>query len=298
MNMTLLFATALPLTIAASAPAERVITDTALVTTANDAEVRLLIDPGAPAMPILTEDAAARAGLKAGPFGIGYRVGPVLVAGRSAVGRIGLGDAPSKRRIGWTAKPYVTGYDGVVGPGGLPDPVVRFQLRDAQPGERMVAIPMDAEGGLFGNWGASNAVLMIDGQPLQIRFNLHQDKTIATAGAALTLAKGYGGTLDDDRAEAEIAFGVKRPVRTLRLARPFAVGPVTLNALLARTGDFGNAEGIAATGAVPDPDEVVVTAKGKRDHRRDRVILGRAALSGCSSIVFDKPAKVIRLTCG
>ncbi|WP_394653013.1 hypothetical protein [uncultured Sphingomonas sp.] len=297
MTSPLLPLLALPLIVGAADPAERVVTDTALVTKANDADVRLLIDPGAPAMPILTEDAAARAGLKAGPFGIGYRVGPVMVAGRSAVGRIGLGDAPAKRRIGWTAKPYLAGYDGVVGPGGLPDPVVRFMLRAPQPGERTVAIPMDADGGLFGNWGASNAVLMIDGQPLQVRFNLHQDSTIATAGAALTLAKAFGGTLDDDRAEAQIAFGVKRPVRTLRLAKPFAVGPIALTSLLARTGDFGNAEGIAATGATSDPDEIVVTAKGKRDHKRDRVIVGRAALAGCSSLVFDKPAKVVRLSC-
>ncbi|WP_156347000.1 hypothetical protein [Sphingomonas sp. Leaf33] len=297
MTPTLLPVLALPLAVALAAPADRVVTDTTLVTKANEAAVRLLVDPGAPAMPILTEEAAARAGLKAGPFGIGYRVGPVMVAGRSAVGRIGLGDAPAKRRIGWTANPYAPGYDGVVGPGGLPDPVVRFQLRAARPDERTIDIPMADDGGLFGNWGASNGVLTIDGQPLQVRFSLQQDATIATAGAALTLAKAFGGTLDDDRAEAEIVFGVKRPVRTLRLARPFTIGPIALTTLLARTTDFGNADGIAASGTTPDPDEVVVTAKGKRDHKRDRVILGRSALSGCSSVAFDKPAKLIRLTC-
>lgn len=296
MIRTLAVTLALPLLIGA-ASAERVVTDTTLATAVEGQAVRLLIDPGAPAMPILTAEAAAKAGLKAGPFGIGYRVGPVMVAGRSAVGRIGLGDAPAKRRIGWTTQPYVTGYDGVVGPGGLPEKVVRFVLRPAQPGERTVALPLADDGGLFGNWGASTATMMVGTAPVGVRFNLHQDATVATAGAALTLAGALGGTLDDDRSTAEIAFGVRRPVRTLRLAQPLSVGPIALTQLLARTADFGNADGIAATGTLPDPDEVVVTAKGKRDRRRDRLTLGRTALRRCSAIVFDMPARQLRLTC-
>lgn len=282
----------------ASAPAaERVITDTTLAADVGGAPLRLLIDPGAPAMPIISAEAAARAGLKAGPFAIGYRVGPVTVAGRSAVGRIGRGGAPAKRRIGWTSAPYAAGYDGAIGPGGLPEPVVRFVLGPARAGERTVALPMESEGSIFGNWGAANAVVMVGGTPVRVRFSLRHEASIATAGAALTLANALGGTLDEGRSEAEIAFGVKRPVRPLRLAQPLEVGPIRLTNLLARTGDFGNAEGIAATGTAADPDEIVVTAKGERDTRRDRILIGRAALAGCSSLVYDKPARQVRLTC-
>lgn len=46
-----------------------------------------------------------------------------------------------------------------------------------------------------------------------------------------------------------------------------------------------------------DPEEIVVVAKGKR--RTDgRLSIGADLLERCSSIVFDKPARQVRLTCG
>ena len=54
----------------------------------------------------------------------------------------------------------------------------------------------------------------------------------------------------------------------------------------------------AADAPPPDPDEIVVVAKGNRDANRDRLTLGADLLDRCSSIIFDKPAKQIRLTCG
>lgn len=91
-------------------------------------------------------------------------------------------------------------------------------------------------------------------------------------------------------------------MRTLTLRKQFAIGGLAIPVLGVRTNDFGNAAGIAeadAPGATPDPDEVVVTAKGReRDSRRDTVSLGADYLARCSSIVFDKPARQIRLTCG
>ena len=46
-----------------------------------------------------------------------------------------------------------------------------------------------------------------------------------------------------------------------------------------------------------DPNEVVVTGKGKHDIKHDRLSIGADQLNRCSSIVFDKPAKQIRLSC-
>ena len=89
--------------------------------------------------------------------GMTYSVGPQRVSGPSAVGRIDLGGGALKRRIGWAALPYATGIDGVVGPGGLPEPVVRFVLRQSVPGERDVTFRLAKQGGLFGGWGLSLA---------------------------------------------------------------------------------------------------------------------------------------------
>lgn len=96
---------------------------------------------------------------------------------------------------------------------------------------------------------------------------------------------------------AEIAFGVERPVRMMALDRPLAIGALSLTRIGVRTGDWGNAAGIAEAGSA-DPDEIVVTAKGrKRDPFRDRLAIGADVLARCSSVIFDKPARQIRLTC-
>lgn len=286
-------------TATAQPPRERVIGGDGIVTvTVNGAAGRLRVDPAAPALPILTESLARQAQLRAGPFAFAYLVGPERVMGRSAVGRIAVGDGarPRKRRIGWTGRPYVAGADGVIGPGGLPDRVVRFVLRPPRPGERTVALPLEDEGGLFGGWGGSYAIVQLGGEPLRVRFNPHEPRTLATAGAAVRLANAHDGQVSGDTAPTHIAFGIARPVRTMRLGTPFPVGPLSIGELGVRTADFGNASGIREEGG--DPDEVVVTGDRGRNRNRDRLSVGADQLSRCSSIVFDKGAREVRLTCG
>ena len=284
---------------ATAQPPERVVSGDGIVAvTVNGAPARVRIDPAAPALPILLEPfATTQARLRAGPFAFAYLVGPEHVPGRSAVGRIAIGEGgrPRKRRIGWAERPYAQGADGVIGPGGLPEDVVRFVLRPAVPGERTIALPLEDEGGLFGGWGGSYAILQVGGEPMRVRFNPHEPRTLATAGAAVRLANAHDGMVSGETAPAHIAFGISRPVRTMRLGRPLAVGPLALSELGVRTADFGNASGIPEEGA--DPDEVVVTGDRGRNRNRDRLSIGADLLSRCSAIVFDKRARQVRLTC-
>ncbi len=283
---------------AARPPQERVVAPDGVVTgRIGDTPLRLRIDPGATAMPLVTTAIAERAGLRAGMFGTLYGVGPVRIAVRTAVARIDFGTGPVKRRISFAPKPYAMGFDGVVGPGGLAEPVVRFVLRAALPGERTVALPMIDQGGLMAGWAERFARVEVGGETLRIRFDPHHPRTLATAAAGVRLAAAFGGTVSGGTAEEEIAFGIRRPVRALTLARPLMVGPLAIRALGVRTSDQGNAAGIAEAGADADPNEVVVTAKGKHDPDPDRLSIGADMLARCSSIVFDTPAKAIRLTC-
>jgi hypothetical protein len=48
---------------------------------------------------------------------------------------------------------------------------------------------------------------------------------------------------------------------------------------------------------VVDPADVVVTGKRKKKHRPGTLTLGADQLDRCSSLVFDKARKEIRLTC-
>jgi hypothetical protein len=285
-------------TIAVAQPPERTVSGDGILSVSVNGEAgRIRVDPAAPGLPILTTPFAERARLRPGPFAFAYLVGPERVNGRSAVGRIAVGEGarPRKRRIGFTGRPYVEGADGVVGPGGLPDPVIRFVLRPARPGERTVTLPLEDEGGLFGGWGGTYALIDVGGQPLKIRFNPHEPRTLATAGAAVRIANANDGTVAGETAPAHVAFGISRPVRTMRLGRPLQIGPLSLTELGVRTADFGNASGIREEGG--DPDEVVVTGDRGRNRNRDRLSLGADQLRHCSSIVFDKRARQIRLTC-
>lgn len=255
---------------------------------------RVRIDPGGAGMPIYTAAYADRARLHGGMIGFGYAIGPEHVEGATAVAEIGFGAKRFKRRVGWTRRPYTAGVDGVVGPGGLPDPIVRFRLRAPIPGERTVALPMVDGGGLMGGRSGLFALIDLDGDPLRIRFDPWHRRSLATAGAGVRIAQARGGRVLGETGSAEIAFGVERPTRTVVLSAPLIVGPLKLTTLGVRTNDFGNA---AAIREVDDPDEILVTGKRQRDRSHDRLSIGSDQLDHCSSIVFDKPAKHILLTC-
>ena len=257
---------------------------------------RMRIDPAAFAVPLLDAPYANRARLRPGPFGFANLVGPKEIRGVTAVTRISLnGASPLKRRVGWTERPFYEGADGTIGPGGLPQQVIRFVLRPSLSGERTVTLPLVDEGGLLGGWGGMYALVQVGGTPMRVRFNPYHPHTLATAGAGVRIAAAHDGRIGGETRAVPIAYGVSRPVRTLRLGRPLQVGPLAIAALSVRTADFGNASAIREEGG--DPDEIVVIGKKRRNEARDRLWLGADQLARCSSIVFDKRARQVRLTC-
>ena len=203
--------------------------------------------------------------------------------------------AKNDRRIIFVPLHLFEPTDGVIGPGGVPEPVVRFVLRAPLPGERTITLPLEDEGGLLGGWGGSYALVDLGGQSLRVRFNPNEPRTLATAGAAVRIANLHDGRVSGETAPAHIAFGISRPVRTMRLGTPLAIGPFAISELGVRTADFGNASAIREEGG--DPDEVVVTGDRGRNRNRDRLAIGADQLRNCSSITFDKRRRQVRLTC-
>lgn len=294
---------------ASAPPEERVITGDGIIDVRLDGDpVRLRADPAAPGMPLMAQDFAERRGLRMSRrFGVGfvYAIGGAHVTSATAVTQVDLGDGPVKRRVGWTARPFSAVADGSIGPTGLPEPIVHFQLRPALAGEQTISLPMASQGiaaTLFGGgWVASFAEIEVGGASMRIRFDPYHARTLATAGAGVRLARAYDGAISGEAVPTEIFFGIERPVRTLTLARQLAIGPLSIRTLGVRTSDFGSTDTIREANApivAADPDEITVTAKGrKRDTRRDVISLGADMLNHCSSILFNKPAKRIILTC-
>ena len=260
------------------------------------APARIRIDPAAPAAPLVITEVARRAGLRSGPFDFDYSIGNARITGKTAVTRIDFGLGPTKRRVGWTDAPYSPGVEGAIGPGLLPPSRIVFQLRSRRAGERSMALPMVGQGGLEGRWGERFALIQVGGQPMRVQFDPQRPRTLATATAGARIAGAGGGVLSGATEPVEIAFGIKRPARTLKLRTPLIVGPLSVPVMAVRTNASGAVGGITDEVASPDPDEIVVV--GRRSNPGiDQLRLGRDQLDRCSSIIFDKPAKVIRLSC-
>lgn len=290
-----------------------------IAATIDGKPVSLRVDPAAPGLIFVTTAVAERLQLKGGALGLGYSVGGQGAMQATTVRPIAFGTKTVKRRVGfpsrkhetkggaqgqaadprWVGRAYADVGDGSIGPGSLPEPIVRILLSAPRPGERTVALPMVDGGGLLGKLSGIFAQIMIGSQPIRVRFDPYHPRTTVTANAATLIAQAQRGTLAGTTAPVEIAFGIARPVRMMTLATPLLVGPLAVSSLGVRTTDVGSAAAIPdADAPPPDPDEIVVTAKTKRDASRDRLTLGADLLDRCSSIVFDKPAKQIRLTCG
>jgi hypothetical protein len=299
---------------AATPPRERVVSGDGVVAAwIAGVPLRLRIDPAAPAMPLIDRALAERAKLKlTGNWGIGidYSVGGTTINTRTQTVPFDLASASDsrvalgKRRVGWASRPFATGVEASVGPAAMPEPIVRFQLHAPRPGETTTTFRARHDSALFeifGSFSATFAEIIVGGAPMRLRLDPWHARTLATAGAAVRLAAAHGGTLSGDAVPTEIFFGVERPVRTMTLARPLALGMLLVTTLGVRIGDYGRTAAIREADApleAVDPDEIVVTAKGgKRDMRRDTLSLGADYLKRCSSIVFDKPARLIRLTC-
>jgi hypothetical protein len=282
-----------------------------IAATIDGTPVTLRVDPGAPGLVLMTTAAADRLGLKGGMMEIGYSVGGKGAMQATTVRPMTFDATRVKRRVGfpspkkgsadgrWIGRVYATVGDGSIGPGSLPEPVVRIALHAPRASERTVALPMVDGGGLFGRLSGEFAQIMIGGQPVRVRFDPYHPRTTVTANAASLIAEAQRGMLVDTLEPVEIAFGIVRPVRTMMLATALPVGPLMLSTLGVRASDVGGAVSIPeADAAPPDPDEIVVTAKGKRDPKHDRLTLGADVLDHYSTIVFDRPQKQVRLTCG
>ena len=259
------------LTAATPPPSERVIAPDGKATLSVNGIARtVLIDPAALGIPIITKDYAQAAGMKPGMIEVSFTVGPVKLEGKTAVAEIQAGTgAAYKRRIAFAERPFANGFDGVFGPASLPDPVVRFRLRDPQAGERVTSLPMAGGGGMFGDWGSRYVVIPIEGEPMRVIFNPRKAYSSTNAGGAVRLARAYQGQLTGATTLGEVAFGVERPLRTLALQTPGAIGPFAMTQLSVRTADAGSTATIADADAPGDPDEVVVTGKGKHDPKKD-----------------------------
>lgn len=255
----------------------------------NGTNVMLVMEPDGLSLPVLDPALAKRLALRGGIFGAQARVGPVKIAGRSGTVRLQVGRAVRKQKAVWFDKPLVAGADGALGPDAAPHPSVLFRLPGPTAQGPSFRLPLVRKNNRVGT------EIDVGGAKIFVQWTFARAGTLATAAAASAIALANGGKLSGEARRQSIRFGVERPVRSLTLARPFAIGPLTLSAFDARISDYGTVSGVAD--ADIDPTEIVVTAPGRQETAPEfGFTLGRDAMRGCSSIEFDKARQQIVLT--
>lgn len=256
----------------------------------NGMNVMLAMEPDGLSIPALDPALAKRLALSGGISGAQARVGPVKIAGRSGTVQLQVGRAVRKQKAVWFDKPMVAGADGALEPDAAPHPSVMFRLSDPTAPGVTSRLPLVRKNNRDGT------EIEIAGAKIFVQWTFARAGTLATAAAASSIALANGGKLSGEARRQSIRFGVERPVRLLTLARPFAIGPLTLSAFDARISDYGTVSGVAD--ADIDPTEIVVTATGRQKTVPEfGLTLGRDVMRGCSSIEFDKARQQIVLTC-
>lgn len=266
--------------------------DMTVAGTVAGAPARFQLLPNGSSTLVLNPDAAARYGLRGGWIAVKVKVGPVAIAGQTAVTRYGVAGRERRRRVGWFERPIAPGFDGMLGPAALAFGVVRFQLRPEQAGERIWMLPLVEKG-----YGGVGTEVKIGNQLVFVEWALAKRHNGATAAAGAVLASAYEGQFVGRAFSDALAFGVVRPVRQMVLARPFALGPLRLGTIITRTTDYGDTSHIPDADAHADPGEITVTARGKASRALYHLEIGSEALAGCSSLTFDKPRRQILLSC-
>lgn len=253
----------------------------------------LLVDAATPDRPVLNPDFAEQIGIAKSFIGARFAIGPVHVSANTKVLEYTLNGEAMKRRSLWADKPYTKKYDGGVGPGGIPQNIVTFQLRARQADEKEFILPLIMNGN-------SVAQMKVGGKMIDISFTQKRTRSLATAAAGAIIAENYGGTFTGVTENTEIAYGIERPIRALQISSPINFIGRSLSHFFVRTKDHGDASGIIDGDTLPkdiDDSEIVVTGKKDSDKNRYSLTLGRDDLSHCSSYTYDKIEKVIRLFC-
>ena len=264
--------------------------DPVMTFTVDGQEAAFEVTPDGSGSPVLSAALAERLGLEGSMVGGIHMVGTTKLRAQSNLVRIALGEAkPEKRRaFFFDTEAWHYRGDGLMGPVSLPDPVITYRLRDAQEGEREVTLPLveHKRGGFYTR-------LPVGDDTIPAVFTFEREETMANAAAGAMLAQAYGARMEGEARDLHIEFGIERPVRSLVFPNGFTLGALPVTNVVVRSQDTGS------TAAIPDeasdPNEIIVA--GGKAKTEPRLSIGTASLKRCSSLSFDRPAEVIRLSC-
>ena len=257
--------------------------------------LRLKVDPGAPFFVLLNDKVAKELRL-VGTKAATLAVGPLRLKGSTRSEKFTIGGVTTSRPVMWVKGQSVGNADGIINPANLPGDRITLSLRAPGPGEQQIRLPMrfDRQRGLYHEFNYG-------GQLILTRFTLADELTTATGAAASVIAKRKNGLWDGGPFVHPVRFGVSRPVRRMVLGQALSVNGFPVRDFAVRIQDDRGQYQLPekALPTVDDEDGIIVTRKNKRSYGAPHfwLMIGRRALSNCSSISYDNSARQMLLSC-
>lgn len=233
---------------------------------------------------------ASLAGLRKGGLMM-HQIGRARLSGGWLNEKLTVGGETRDVRVSWTENDEDDGADGVISPALLPYDEVRLTRRGVSTADRMVVVPVRL-GQVNGLWGKTSA----SGREIDVEFAPFKARTVATAAAGAFISQANGGTLSGSPERVVIAYGVDRPVRAIKLTRPFAVVGFSLPGFLVRVADW-RGENILPQDEESSSDEIVVVGRISRQRPWAKLVLGADMLDRCATISYRRALEQIQLTC-
>ncbi len=262
--------------------------------------VRLRVESGGLNRLTLTSATVARLALKPAPI---LGKASLRLAGRKEfVGHnrpldFAIDGLAAKGRAFWFDAAELGNTDAVIGPWGLPQARVTFQLPGPGEGAELYRYPLRGDVNSL-----AVTVLTTSGKAVGIAFETEGRRTLPLVSAAFgaLLAEQLDGHVSGPSWDEPVLLGITRPVRLLTLGKPLELGPFRFTRLAVRVPDrvdeAGRGPAIREAGE-DDPAEVVVAANAKGRQPVYSLFIPAAAVKRCATLAFDKVSKMIELRC-
>lgn len=272
--------------------------DNVITVLLNGAPVRLEVSAEAFGPMVVNETLAERLAMVS-EYRRGWRFGPVQVMGVGGVQVIDFGAGPVPITVSWADRPASEIADGVIGVHHLPYARVTFVLGAPDTDQQTQRFPLARAG------GATNTRLgtevTVGKRRLMMIFVPERAENLVTAPTANFLATHLdGGFEPGPHGTALMDFGVERPTRMMRTARPVELGELAIRRFAVRVADYGDPRRVGEMSADDprlDPNQILVSRRKGRGKPDLLTRLGRDQIAHCSALTYDLAQSEIRLTC-
>lgn len=282
-------------------PAELVLEGDNIITLwLNGAPVRMEVSADNFGAPIINSAVAERLGLFPQQRR-GWRFGPVVVEGVSAVQAVDFGAGPTPMLISWAERFASRKADGVIGVHHLPYDRVTFALgAPVADGTQTVQRFALKRSGRTGDARLGTEVTIGKKRMMMIFANQRAENLVTAPTANFIATHQEGGFVPGSDGIALMNFAVERPTRVMRLADPIMLGDLAVTSFAVRVEDYGEPSRVGEIGEDDPrfvPGNIVVSRRKGRGKPDLLTRIGRDQIAHCSALTYDLALSEIRLTC-